>query len=121
MSPVFETSSTGNSFCMSPSEMPDTRLGRLDGGLYRHRAGQTLGRTDGGPGCRAREPSASTGRERRHRVGEAERARRPRLAHPKYQEIADRLRAQIGSGALAPGQRLPIEPDLAAQYDAPRN
>jgi GntR family transcriptional regulator len=43
------------------------------------------------------------------------------LAHPKYQEIADRLRAQINSGALAPGQRLPSEPDLAAQYDASRN
>jgi GntR family transcriptional regulator len=43
------------------------------------------------------------------------------LAHPKYQEIADRLRAQINSGALAPGQRLPSEPDLAAEYDASRN
>jgi GntR family transcriptional regulator len=47
--------------------------------------------------------------------GEAE------VAHPKYQQIADQLRAQIGSGALAPGQRLPSEPDLAAQYDASRN
>jgi GntR family transcriptional regulator len=43
------------------------------------------------------------------------------VAHPKYQEIADRLRAQINSGALAPGQRLPSEPDLAAEYDASRN
>ncbi len=43
------------------------------------------------------------------------------MAHPKYQEIADRLRAQINSGALAPGQRLPSEPDLAAEYDASRN
>jgi len=43
------------------------------------------------------------------------------LAHPKYQEIADKLRAQINSGALAPGQRLPSEPDLAAEYDASRN
>jgi GntR family transcriptional regulator len=43
------------------------------------------------------------------------------LAHPKYQQIADRLRAQIGSGVLAPGQRLPSEPDLAAEYGASRN
>jgi GntR family transcriptional regulator len=43
------------------------------------------------------------------------------LAHPKYQEIADRLRTQMASGALVPGQRLPSEPDLAAEYDASRN
>jgi GntR family transcriptional regulator len=43
------------------------------------------------------------------------------MAHPKYQDIADRLRTQIGNGALAPGQRLPSEPDLAAEYDASRN
>jgi GntR family transcriptional regulator len=43
------------------------------------------------------------------------------LPHPKYQEIADRLRAQIASGALEPGRRLPSEPDLAAEYDASRN
>jgi GntR family transcriptional regulator len=43
------------------------------------------------------------------------------VAQPKYQEIADRLRAQISSGVLAPGQRLPSEPDLAAEYDASRN
>jgi GntR family transcriptional regulator len=43
------------------------------------------------------------------------------LAHPKYQQIADRLRAQISSGALEPGQRLPSEPDLAVEYDASRN
>ena len=43
------------------------------------------------------------------------------MAHPKYQDIADRLRAQINSGGLAPGQRLPSEPDLAAEYGASRN
>ena len=43
------------------------------------------------------------------------------MAHPKYQQIADRLRAQIGSGVLQPGQRLPSEPYLAAEYDASRN
>lgn len=43
------------------------------------------------------------------------------MAQSKYQQIADELRAQISSGALAPGQRLPSEPDLAAQYDASRN
>jgi GntR family transcriptional regulator len=40
---------------------------------------------------------------------------------PKYQQIADQLRVQIGSGVLAAGQRLPSEPDLAAQYEASRN
>src|SRR5258708_26833448 len=44
-----------------------------------------------------------------------------RLAHPKYQEIADRLRTRIASGALPAGQRLPSEPDLAAEHDASRN
>jgi GntR family transcriptional regulator len=43
------------------------------------------------------------------------------VAQPKYQEIAGRLRDQIGAGALEPGQRLPSEPDLAAEYDASRN
>jgi len=43
------------------------------------------------------------------------------LAHPKYQQIADRLRAQIANGALVPGERLPSEPDLAAEYEASRN
>jgi GntR family transcriptional regulator len=43
------------------------------------------------------------------------------MAHPKYQQIADRLRTQIGSGVLQPGQRLPSEPDLAVEYDASRN
>jgi GntR family transcriptional regulator len=43
------------------------------------------------------------------------------MAHPKYQQIADRLRGQIASGALEPGRRLPSEPDLATEYDASRN
>lgn len=43
------------------------------------------------------------------------------MAQSKYQQIADVLRTQISSGALAPGQRLPSEPDLAAQFDASRN
>jgi GntR family transcriptional regulator len=43
------------------------------------------------------------------------------LADPKYQQIADQLRSQISNGALAPGQRLPSEPDLAELYDASRN
>lgn len=49
------------------------------------------------------------------------RVRRVKLAHPKYQQIADRLRTQIASGALVPGERLPSEPDLATEYDASRN
>src|SRR5260370_38421087 len=39
----------------------------------------------------------------------------------KYQQIADRLRDQIDSGALQPGERLPSEPDLVRQFDASRN
>ena len=43
------------------------------------------------------------------------------MAQAKYQQIADRLREQIDSGQLAPGQRLPSEPDLVRQFDASRN
>lgn len=43
------------------------------------------------------------------------------MPYPKYQQIAERLRTQIGSGVLEQGQRLPSEPDLAAEYDASRN
>jgi GntR family transcriptional regulator len=43
------------------------------------------------------------------------------MAQAKYQEIADRLRDQIDSGALQPGERLPSEPDLAKTFDASRN
>jgi GntR family transcriptional regulator len=43
------------------------------------------------------------------------------MAPAKYQEIADRLRDQIESGALPPGERLPSEPDLVRQFDASRN
>jgi GntR family transcriptional regulator len=43
------------------------------------------------------------------------------LAQPKYQQIADELRDQIDRGMLAPGERLPSEPDLAARYGASRN
>ena len=43
------------------------------------------------------------------------------MAHAKYQQIADRLRDQIWSGALGPGERLPSEPDLVREYDASRN
>jgi GntR family transcriptional regulator len=43
------------------------------------------------------------------------------VAQPKYQEIAGRLRDRIAAGVLAPGQRLPSEPDLAAEYAASRN
>src|SRR5215468_10577533 len=46
---------------------------------------------------------------------------RREVAQPKYQEIAHRLRDQIAAGALEPGERLPSEPDLAAEYHASRN
>jgi GntR family transcriptional regulator len=43
------------------------------------------------------------------------------MAQAKYQEIADRLRDQIDTGMLQPGERLPSEPDLVRQFDASRN
>ena len=43
------------------------------------------------------------------------------MAPAKYQQIADRLRDQIDSGVLQPGERLPSEPDLVRQFDASRN
>jgi GntR family transcriptional regulator len=43
------------------------------------------------------------------------------MAPAKYQQIADRLRGQIDSGVLQPGERLPSEPDLVRQFDASRN
>jgi GntR family transcriptional regulator len=42
-------------------------------------------------------------------------------AEPKYQRIADALRAMIESGQLAPGARLPTEIELMAQHGASRN
>jgi GntR family transcriptional regulator len=43
------------------------------------------------------------------------------MPQAKYQKIADRLRDQIDSGELQPGERLPSEPDLVRQFDASRN
>ena len=43
------------------------------------------------------------------------------VPHAKYQQIADRLREQITSGGTGPGERLPSEPDLVAEFDASRN
>lgn len=43
------------------------------------------------------------------------------MAEPLYRRIADDLRAQIESGAIAPGRQLPTELELRAQYDAARN
>lgn len=36
---------------------------------------------------------------------------------PKYQVIADALRARVGSGALAPGEQLPSQQAMAAEYE----
>ena len=43
------------------------------------------------------------------------------MAHPKYQQIAERLRGQMSAGVLKPGERLPSEPDLATEYESSRN
>jgi len=44
-----------------------------------------------------------------------------RGAIPAYQVLADALRARILSGELEPGRRLPIEPELSAQYGVSRS
>jgi GntR family transcriptional regulator len=43
------------------------------------------------------------------------------MGNPMYRQIAEDLRAQIESGELAPGSRLPTELDLRAKYGASRN
>jgi GntR family transcriptional regulator len=43
------------------------------------------------------------------------------MAQPMYQQIADDLRMQIDSGALARGSQLPTEIELRDQYGASRN
>jgi GntR family transcriptional regulator len=40
---------------------------------------------------------------------------------PIYRRIADRLREQIDSGELVPGQKLPTETELRKEHDASRN
>lgn len=40
---------------------------------------------------------------------------------PAYQVLADALRARIMTGELKPGEKLPIEPDLSAQYGVSRS
>ena len=40
---------------------------------------------------------------------------------PAYQALAETLRDRILSGELAPGQRLPIEPELSAEYGVSRS
>lgn len=39
---------------------------------------------------------------------------------PKYQELMEQLRLQIVSGEIAPGQKLPSENTLSAQYQVSR-
>lgn len=43
------------------------------------------------------------------------------MSQPMYQQIAEELRQQIESGALARGSRLPTELELRARYNASRN
>ena len=40
---------------------------------------------------------------------------------PAYQVLADALKARIMTGALKPGEKLPVEPDLSAQYGVSRS
>jgi DNA-binding FadR family transcriptional regulator len=46
---------------------------------------------------------------------------RRETTRPAYEELAGALRAQILSGELKPGDRLPIEPDLSAQHGVSRS
>ncbi len=46
---------------------------------------------------------------------------RREAARPAYEALAAALRAQIMSGELKPGDRLPIEPDLSAQHSVSRS
>jgi GntR family transcriptional regulator len=43
------------------------------------------------------------------------------VAEPMYRQIAQDLRQQIESGALAPGEKLPTEQQLSDKYQASRN
>jgi GntR family transcriptional regulator len=43
------------------------------------------------------------------------------MPDPMYRQIAEDLRAQIESGALAPGSQLPTELELRERYEASRN
>ena len=51
--------------------------------------------------------------------------REPRLAvrrvQPAYRQVADQLRGQILAGRLPPGERLPVESDLAALFGVSRS
>lgn len=40
---------------------------------------------------------------------------------PAYQVLADALKARIMTGALKPSEKLPVEPDLSAQYGVSRS
>ena len=44
----------------------------------------------------------------------------PRSSRPVYKQIADRLRSAIGDGVYAPGDLLPSEHELAAEYGVAR-
>ena len=43
------------------------------------------------------------------------------MANPMYRQIAEELRQQIESGALAPGSQIPTELELRDRYNASRN
>ena len=43
------------------------------------------------------------------------------VQQPMYQQIAEKLRAQIESGELAPGAQLPTELELRDRYSSSRN
>lgn len=45
----------------------------------------------------------------------------PRSYTPRYRQLADILHARIDDGTYAPGQLLPAEPHLAAEFDVGRD
>ena len=81
------------------------------------------------PGCSSRpphgKPSVFTERYRRlairERASAGERGSPAATPDPAYQLLADELRAQITSGLLRPGDRLPTEPELCVRCGVSRS
>jgi DNA-binding FadR family transcriptional regulator len=65
--------------------------------------------------CRVAAMTAPRGKDQGGREPSTDRSQ------PVYEEVANRLRTQIADGALAPGDRLPAEASLAAEFGVSRS